>query len=100
MTDSRQCAELDLDRARKERLGSRIIRVFYNAAVYSNTLIHIDPILLQLFPCHIDLPHQFLMRFRYIIECENAPPQLEEEIGTEGYESPERELLQVSSALQ
>lgn len=29
------------------------------------------------------------MRSRYIVESENAPSQLEEEVGTEGDESPE-----------
>lgn len=34
------------------------------------------------------------MSFRYIIERKNAPAQLEKEVRTEGYECPERKLLQ------
>ena len=45
--------------------------------------IHINPIPLQLFPRHINLPHQLLMCLRYIIEREDAPPQLEKEIRTQ-----------------
>lgn len=40
------------------------------------------------------------MGFWYIIEREDAPAQLEEEIRTEGYEGPERKLLQALSAMQ
>ena len=34
------------------------------------------------------------MGFWYIIEREDAPAQLEEEVRTEGYKGPERKLLQ------
>ena len=39
------------------------------------------------------------MCFRYIVECEDAPSQLEKEIRSERDEGPERELLQALSAL-
>ena len=39
------------------------------------------------------------MGFRYIVEGEDAPSQLEKEIRSERDEGPERELLQALSAL-
>lgn len=71
---------------------------FYCAyLLYSTTSIHIYPIPLQLFPSHINLPHQLLMRPWYIIEGEDAPSQLEKKVGAEGDESPEGKLLEVLS---
>ena len=77
---------------KREPAGSKFLLNFYNAFEIS---IHINPIPLQLFPRHINLHHQLLMRLRYIIEREDAPPQLEEEIGTQRHKGPERKLLQV-----
>jgi len=40
----------------------------------------------------LDLGHQFLVRFGNIIEGKDAPSELEEEVGAEGYECPEGKL--------
>lgn len=66
-------------------------------AIYYPLSIHINPITPQLLPRHLDLAHQLLIRFRYIIERKNTPPKLEQEVGTERYENPEGKLWQRSS---
>lgn len=46
----------------------------------------------QLGACFLDLCHQFLVCFGDVVEGEDTPAELEEEICAEGYEGPEREL--------
>lgn len=87
--------------ASRGRFPQNIITAFYNADVYSSTSIHIDPIPPQLFPRYFNLPHQLLMCLRYIIEREDAQPQLEQQVRSKRDEGPERELvLQTTSGLQ
>ena len=40
----------------------------------------------------IDLGHQLLVRLGYIVEGHDVPAESEEEVGTEGDQSPEGEL--------
>ena len=54
--------------------------------------VDIHPLRPQLPPRNLDLPQELLVRFRHIIESEDAPAELEEEVGAEGDESPEGEL--------
>ena len=98
MHDGQQAVDLEHDLNRAIWLG--YCRSILLRHVYSTISIQIDPIPLQLVPCHIDFPHQLLMRLGYIVECKYAPSQLEKKVGTEGHQSPERELSQASSASQ
>lgn len=60
--------------------------------IFSKRSINVDTFTPQLFLRNLNLSHQLLMSFRYIIECENAPPKLKEEVGAQGHQSPEGEL--------
>lgn len=59
----------------------------------TNRLIHCHAPLAQVCLCLLDLFYQFLMRFRYIVEGENAVAELSQEEGAEGDDHPERELF-------
>lgn len=61
------------------------------------SLININAFAAELFPRHLDLPHQFLVRLGYVIECEHAPTELEEEVRAERDQGPEWELWHMFS---
>lgn len=46
----------------------------------------------QIRPRKINLLHEFCVCLGYIVEREDAVPELEKEVGTEGDKSPERQL--------
>lgn len=55
-------------------------------------LIHVHAHTFQISPRKINLLHELVVRSRDIVEGEDTVAELEEQIGTEGDESPEREL--------
>lgn len=57
-------------------------------------LIDVNALGRQLVPGLLDFQHQLLVRLGYIIEGEDTQSQLEQKVCAEGYESPERKLLQ------
>ena len=46
----------------------------------------------QISPRQVNLLHEFCMCLWYIVECQNAVSELEEEVGAEGYKNPEGQL--------
>lgn len=58
----------------------------------SSILIHINPHCPQLGPRMLDLAHQFLVRFGYVIERHDAVAESSEEVCAKSYEGPERQL--------
>lgn len=53
---------------------------------------NINPLAPQIFPRHLDLPHQLLVRVGHVIECEYTPSELKQEIGSERYDRPKGKL--------
>ena len=63
-------------------------------------LIHRNTLRPQIRSRQINLLHEFRMRLRYIVECEDPETEFEEEVGAEGYEGPEWKLyIQVLALL-
>jgi hypothetical protein len=58
----------------------------------SPILVNIYALCPQIRPRKINLLHELCMRLWYIVECEDAVSEFEEKVGTEGHESPERQL--------
>lgn len=56
-------------------------------------LVNIHALCSQVRPRKINFLHEFCVCLWYIIECENAVSEFEEEVGAEGYEGPERQLV-------
>lgn len=54
--------------------------------------ININPSTHKVTPRHLDLSNQFFMGFWSVVEGEDAPSQLEQQVGAGGYNRPEREL--------
>ena len=54
--------------------------------------VHINTLCPQVRPCQINLLHEFCMCLWYIVECEDAVSESEEEEGAEGNEGPEWQL--------
>lgn len=50
----------------------------------------------ELCPSLLDLCHQLRVCLRYVVEGEDAPAELEEEVCAEGNERPERDLAMIS----
>jgi hypothetical protein len=58
----------------------------------SRHLVHIHPLAPQVLSRHINLLHQLCVCGWYIVECEDAVAELEEEICAKGDKGPEWEL--------
>lgn len=68
------------------------LRLLLEFSAFSSS-IHAHALLLEIRSRLVNLPHQFLVCFRNIVECENAESELEEEVCAEGDESPDGELV-------
>jgi hypothetical protein len=55
-------------------------------------LADIHPLSLQILPRLLYLLLDFLVRLRYVVECEDAPAELKEEVCAEGNQAPEGNL--------
>lgn len=53
------------------------------------SLIDIHALCLQIPPCQLNLGHQLLMRLGYIVECEDAVAELEQQVCAKGHKRPE-----------
>jgi hypothetical protein len=58
-----------------------------------DTLINIHTLSPQIRPRQINLLHKLRVRLGYIVECEDAVSEFEEEVCAEGNEGPERKLF-------
>ena len=54
--------------------------------------ININPSTHKVTPRHLDLSNEFFMGFWSVVEGEDAPAQLEQQVGARGYNRPEWEL--------
>ena len=55
-------------------------------------LVHIDAQCAEVFLSQLNLAHQLLVRIRAVVESEDTPAETNEQVSTEGNESPEGEL--------
>lgn len=68
----------------------------FPASLTHLVLADIDALCAEVLPCLCYLLHEFLVRLWYVVEGEDTPAELEEEVCAERDESPERKLSVVS----